>query len=178
MQYGSLKGRVTVDQDFPISNFREISRYDTQECYAVDQWLDVLYSQAQNLSDWIIAGNRNMLKTLAEYAGQKSTLINTVRRLVESLGDQMVKDKGLACKFIISAKPVGAPVTERAVPVVIFLAEGNIKCGDGSKIWVCFGLGVLHSAAVFCCSEAYNNTCCNAESCKSCTEDCSSGSIA
>jgi len=119
-----------------------------------------------------------MLKTLAEYAGQKSTLINTVRRLVESLGDQMVKDKGLACKFIISAKPVGAPVTERAVPVVIFLAEGNIKCGDGSKIWVCFGLGVLHSAAVFCCSEAYNNTCCNAESCKSCTEDCSSGSIA
>jgi len=39
----------------------------------------------------------------------------------------MVKDKGLACKFIISAKPMGAPVTERAVPVAIFSAEENIK---------------------------------------------------
>ncbi|KAF9508498.1 hypothetical protein BS47DRAFT_1350248 [Hydnum rufescens UP504] len=46
-----------------------------------------------------------------------------------SLGDDelMVKDKGLACKFIISAKPTGAPVTERAIPVAIFSADEGVK---------------------------------------------------
>ena len=60
-----------------------------EECYAAvaqvaDQWLDVLYSQGESLGDdelvELIAENRSMSKTLA---------------------DQMVKDKGLACKFII-----------------------------------------------------------------------------
>ncbi|KAG6837398.1 hypothetical protein H0H93_010016 [Arthromyces matolae] len=108
----------------------------TQECYAAvaqvaDQWLDVLYSKADSLADDelvdLIAENRSMSKTLAEYGGQKSTSISTAKRLAEFLGDQMVKDKGLACKFIISAKPVGAPVTERAVPVAIFSAEESVK---------------------------------------------------
>lgn len=108
----------------------------TQECYGAvaevaDQWLDVLYSKAENLSDdelvELIAENRSMSRTLAEYGGQKSTSISTAKRLAEFLGDQMVKDKGLACKFIISAKPIGAPVTERAVPVAIFSAEESVK---------------------------------------------------
>ena len=29
------------------------------------------------------------------------------------LGDQMVKDAGLSCRYVISKKPEGAPVTER-----------------------------------------------------------------
>ncbi|KAG6831555.1 hypothetical protein H0H92_009474 [Tricholoma furcatifolium] len=108
----------------------------TQECYSAvaevaDQWLDVLFSKAESLADDelvdLIAENRSMSKTLAEYGGQKSTSISTARRLAEFLGDQMVKDKGLACKFIISAKPIGAPVTERAVPVAIFSAEESVK---------------------------------------------------
>lgn len=108
----------------------------TEECYAAvaqiaDRWLDVLFSRADSLSDEelveLIAENRSMSKTLAEYAGQKSTSISTARRLAEFLGDQMVKDKGLACKFIISAKPLGAPVTERAVPVAIFSADESVK---------------------------------------------------
>jgi DNA polymerase epsilon subunit 1 len=108
----------------------------TQECYAyvaqvADQWLDVLHSRARNLTDeelvGLIAENRSMSKTLAEYGGQKSTSISTAKRLAEFLGHQMVKDKGLACKFIISAKPLGAPVTERAVPVAIFSAQESVK---------------------------------------------------
>jgi len=107
-----------------------------QECYAAvaqiaDQWLDILFNKADTLTDQelvdLIAENRSMSKTLAEYAGQKSTSISTAKRLSEFLGSQMVKDKGLACKFIISAKPIGAPVTERAVPVAIFSAEQSIK---------------------------------------------------
>ncbi|KAH7890461.1 hypothetical protein F5I97DRAFT_33293 [Phlebopus sp. FC_14] len=108
----------------------------TEECYGAvaciaNQWLDILFGHAETISDEelvdLIAENRSMSKTLAEYAGQKSTSISTARRLAEFLGDQMVKDKGLACKFIISAKPTGAPVTERAVPVAIFSAEESVK---------------------------------------------------
>ena len=108
----------------------------TEECYAAvaeiaDRWLDILFSKAADLSDEelveLIAENRSMSKTLAEYGGQKSTSISTAKRLAEFLGDQMVKDKGLACKFVISAQPTGAPVTERAVPVAIFSAAESVK---------------------------------------------------
>ena len=107
----------------------------TEECYTAvaevaDRWLDILFTKGESLGDdeliELIAENRSMSKTLAEYGGQKSTSISTARRLAEFLGDQMVKDKGLACKFIISAKPIGAPVTERAVPVAIFSAEASV----------------------------------------------------
>ncbi|KAK7026723.1 DNA polymerase epsilon catalytic subunit [Paramarasmius palmivorus] len=112
----------------------------TEECYAAvaevaDQWLDVLFSKAVDLQDEehveLIAENRSMSKTLAEYGGQKSTSTSTACRSAEFLGDQMLKDKGLACKFIISAQPIGAPVTERAIPVAIFSAEESnyyIEC--------------------------------------------------
>ncbi|KAG6376841.1 hypothetical protein JVT61DRAFT_1867 [Boletus reticuloceps] len=108
----------------------------TEECYGAvaniaNQWLDILFIHAETLSDEelveLIAENRSMSRTLAEYAGQKSTSISTAKRLAEFLGNQMVKDKGLACKFVISAKPIGAPVTERAVPVAIFSAEESVK---------------------------------------------------
>lgn len=107
-----------------------------EECYAAvaqvaDQWLDILQSKASSLNDDelvdLIAENRSMSKTLAEYGTQKSTSISTAKRLAEFLGEQMVKDKGLSCRFIISAKPIGAPVTERAIPVAIFTAEPAIK---------------------------------------------------
>lgn len=54
-----------------------------------------------------------MSKKLEDYGAQKSTSISTARRLAEFLGDQMVKDKGLSCRYIISKKPEGSPVTER-----------------------------------------------------------------
>jgi DNA polymerase epsilon subunit 1 len=108
----------------------------TEECYAAvaevaDQWLDILQSKGSSLHDEelveLIAENRSMSKTLAEYGSQKSTSISTARRLAEFLGDQMVKDAGLSCRFIISAKPNGAPVTERAIPVAIFDADIAVK---------------------------------------------------
>lgn len=45
-----------------------------------------------------------MSKKLEDYGGQKSTSISTAKRLAEFLGDQMVKDAGLACRwaFVIS----------------------------------------------------------------------------
>ena len=69
----------------------------------------------------LICENRSMSKSLADYGDQKSTSITTAKRLGEFLGEEMVKDAGLATKYIISAKPIGSPVTERAIPVSIFL---------------------------------------------------------
>ena len=39
----------------------------------------------------------------------------------------MVKDAGLACKYIVASRPADRPVTERAIPVAIFEAEPNEK---------------------------------------------------
>eukprot|EP00112_Aurelia_sp_Birch-Aquarium-sp1_P000107 Seg1008.10 transcript_id=Seg1008.10/GoldUCD/mRNA.D3Y31 product="DNA polymerase epsilon catalytic subunit A" protein_id=Seg1008.10/GoldUCD/D3Y31 len=96
-----------------------------------DYWLDILFTKAQNLPDnelfELISENRSMSRTLEDYGSQKSTSISTAKRLAEFLGDQMVKDKGLSCRFIISKKPEGSPVTERAIPLAIFQTEDSIK---------------------------------------------------
>ncbi|CAK7270043.1 DNA polymerase epsilon catalytic subunit [Sporothrix epigloea] len=106
------------------------------ECYAAvakvaNRWLDVLHSKGATLADEelmeLISENRSMSKTLEEYGSQKSTSITTARRLADFLGEGMVKDKGLNCKFIICARPRNAPVTERAVPVAIFSANEATK---------------------------------------------------
>jgi len=96
-----------------------------------NHWIDVLYSKGRDLEDDelidLLCENRSMSRTLDDYGAQKSTSISTAKRLAEFLGDQMVKDKGLQCKYIISEKPQGTPVTERAVPVAIFAAEPGVK---------------------------------------------------
>ena len=96
-----------------------------------NRWLDVLHQHGSTLADEelidLICENRSMSKTLEEYGTQKSTSITTAKRLAEFLGAQMVKDKGLNCKYIIAAKPKNAPVTERAIPTTIFSADDQVK---------------------------------------------------
>ncbi|KAI9091268.1 putative POL2-DNA polymerase epsilon, calytic subunit A [Phlyctochytrium arcticum] len=107
-----------------------------EECYTsvanvTNQWLDILYTKGAGVGDAelfdLISENRSMSKSLEEYGAQKSTSISTAKRLAEFLGDQMVKDKGLNCRFIISARPYGLPVSDRAIPVVIFHTESGVK---------------------------------------------------
>lgn len=96
-----------------------------------NRWLDVLHQHGATLADeeliGLICENKSMAKTLEEYGAQKSTAITTAKRLAEFLGEQMVKDKGLNCKYIISSKPKNAPVTDRAIPVAIFSADEQVK---------------------------------------------------
>lgn len=96
-----------------------------------NRWLDVLHSHGSTLADEelidLICENKSMTKTLEEYGSQKSTSITTAKRLAEFLGDQMTKDKGLNCKYIISAKPRNTPITDRAIPVAIFSADEGVK---------------------------------------------------
>lgn len=127
------RGELKMIKDFQKQLFKVfLEGSNLEECYAAvarvaNQWLDVLYSKAVDLEESelfdLISENRSMSKSLEEYGAQKSTAISTARRLGEFLGDQMVKDKGLNCKFIIAAQPAGSPVTERAIPVAIFSAE-------------------------------------------------------
>ncbi|KAI4165047.1 MAG: hypothetical protein LQ342_001324 [Letrouitia transgressa] len=106
---------------------------ETYEAVAkvANRWLDVLYQHGMTLADEelidLICENRSMSKPLEEYGAQKSTSITTAKRLAEFLGAQMVRDKGLNCKYIISSSPKNAPVTERAIPVAIFSASEQIK---------------------------------------------------
>jgi hypothetical protein len=39
----------------------------------------------------------------------------------------MIKDKGLACRFIVSKFPLDAAVTERTIPTAIFETEPAIR---------------------------------------------------
>ncbi|XP_026280416.1 DNA polymerase epsilon catalytic subunit 1 [Frankliniella occidentalis] len=131
------RGELQLVKIFQSSVFDAFLKGETlEECYdsvakVADYWLDVLYSKGVNLPDSelfdLISENRSMSKKLSEYGGQKSTSISTAKRLAEFLGDQMVKDAGLACKFIISRKPEGSPVTERAIPLAIFQSEPSVK---------------------------------------------------
>ncbi|PYH41908.1 DNA polymerase epsilon catalytic subunit POL2 [Aspergillus saccharolyticus JOP 1030-1] len=131
------RGELKLIKIFQTQIFRFFLEGSTlTETYAAvakvaDRWLDVLYEHGSTLADEelidLISENRSMTKTLEEYGNQKSTSITTARRLAEFLGEQMVKDKGLNCKYIISSRPRNTPVTERAIPVAIFSAEESVK---------------------------------------------------
>ncbi|KAG5420383.1 POL2 [Candida metapsilosis] len=127
------RGELQLIKNFQSDIFKLFLEGDSLEsCYqavatVANNWLDVLDTKGGMLEDEdlieLICENRSMSKSLAEYGDQKSTSITTARRLGEFLGEDMVKDAGLATKYIISAKPIGAPVTERAIPVSIFSSE-------------------------------------------------------
>ncbi|KAK9460210.1 uncharacterized protein V1516DRAFT_679244 [Lipomyces oligophaga] len=131
------RGELRLIKIFQSQIFKVFLEGQTlEECYAQvakvsNRWLDVLDSKGMMLADdeliELICENRSMSRALEEYGRQKSASISTARRLAEFLGDQMVKDKGLACKYIISEHPRSAPVTERAIPVAIFSAEESVK---------------------------------------------------
>ncbi|KAL3482395.1 hypothetical protein BJX99DRAFT_1811 [Aspergillus californicus] len=131
------RGELKLIKIFQTQIFKFFLEGETlAETYAAvarvaDRWLDVLYEHGSTLADEelieLISENRSMSKTLEEYGNQKSTSITTARRLAEFLGEQMVKDKGLNCKYIISSRPRNTPITERAIPVTIFSAEASIK---------------------------------------------------
>ena len=106
------------------------------ECYdavgsIANQWLDVLDEQGRNMDDdelmQLISERKTISKTVEEYEGRKSTSLTTASRLADFLGSEMIKDKGLNCNLIISRLPLGAPVTERAIPVAIFSCEPSMK---------------------------------------------------
>lgn len=131
------RGELQLIKNFQSDLFKVfLEGDDLQSCYGAvadvaNRWLDILDTKGALLEDedliQLICENRSMSKTLKEYEGQKSTSITTAKRLGEFLGEEMVKDKGLQCKYIISSLPPNSPVTERAIPVAIFSAQLSVK---------------------------------------------------
>uniref|UniRef100_A0A0K0CTA2 DNA polymerase epsilon catalytic subunit n=1 Tax=Angiostrongylus cantonensis TaxID=6313 RepID=A0A0K0CTA2_ANGCA len=136
------RGELNIIKHFQSAVFKAFLRGSSlAEVYEsasreANYWLDVLFTKGGELTELelfdLISENRSMSRKLEDYGGQKSTSISTARRLAEFLGTDMVKDAGLACKFVISRHPVGSPVTERAVPIAIF--QDNVKC-HYLKLW-------------------------------------------
>ena len=63
--------------------------------------------------------------------GRKMTSLTTGQRLADFLGAEMLADKGLNCKLVIANRPYGCPVTDRAIPTMIFKAEPAVR-----KYWL------------------------------------------
>jgi DNA polymerase epsilon subunit 1 len=110
------------------TNLKEIYDHVAKEA---NYWLDILMSKGKSLPDEelfeLIAENRNMSKKLEDYGAQKSTSITTARRLAEFLGDEMVRNAGLATTFIVSKEPRGSPVTDCTIPVAIFQSDKKLR---------------------------------------------------
>eukprot|EP01134_Creolimax_fragrantissima_P001067 CFRG1067T1 len=131
------RGELQLIKSFQGELFAKFLEGDGLDgCYksvaaVANHWLDVLYSKGRDLLDEelfdLISENRSLSRSLDDYGDQKSVPISAAKRLGDFLGPDMIKGKGLACKLIISEKPIGAPVTERAVPILIFKADESIK---------------------------------------------------
>lgn len=147
------RGELKVIKLFQSQVFKTFLKGSTkEECYAevgkvADHWLDILFTKGQNMIDEellsLISCSNNMSKKLEDYGAQKSTAITTAKRLAEFLGNQIVKDKGLQCRFIISSLPARAPVVERAIPVAIFSAESAV-CSYYLQKWLGISISPNH----------------------------------
>jgi len=106
------------------------------ECYSecaeiAKRWYSILELNGEGINDEelldYIEESRMMSKSIDEYGSQKSTSITCARRLSEILGTELLREKGLCSRFIISKKPLEAPIAERAVPTVIFQSPLNVR---------------------------------------------------
>lgn len=70
---------------------------------------------------------RVLSKNIQEYGEKKATSLTCAKRLAQFLGEEIIRDKHLNAKFIISAKPSGKSVAERAIPTAIFETEAIVK---------------------------------------------------
>lgn len=130
------RGELELIKTFQSQVFERFLDGSTlQECYdavaeVANHWLDVIDTRGESLEDdeliGLVSENRSMSRQLDDYGDQKGTSQTTARRLSEFLGAEIVKDKGLNCKFIIAEQPFGAPVTERAIPTAIWRAEPGV----------------------------------------------------
>lgn len=127
------RGELNLIKQFQSQVFEHfLDGKSLADCYAsvadiANHWIDILDTRGESLETDelvdLISENRNMSRQLDDYGDRPGTSQTTARRLGEFLGAEIIKDKGLNCKFIISQLPHGAPVTERAVPTAIWKAE-------------------------------------------------------
>jgi len=125
---------LSIPSHRPISQVfsRFLDGDSLESCYAAvaevaNNWLDVVDTRGEALDDaeliGLISENKTISGLVADYGDQKITSLTTAARLGDYLGGEMLQDKGLNCRLVIANRPYGAPVTDRAIPTVIFKAE-------------------------------------------------------
>lgn len=127
------RGELEIVKNMQSDLFPAFLEGDTLEnCYnavalIANKWLDILLTKGKNIEDEdlinLIGERKSMSKSISEYNGMKSTSITTVKRLVEFLNIDVKGDNGVTAQFIISDKPRGAPIAERAIPIAIFSSD-------------------------------------------------------
>jgi len=131
------RGELELIKTFQSQVFeRFLDGGSLSECYdsvaeVANHWIDVIETRGESLDDDelvdLISENRSMSRQLEDYGDQKGTSQTTARRLGEFLGSDIIKNKGLNCRFIIAEQPYGAPVTERAIPTAIWKTDTAVK---------------------------------------------------
>eukprot|EP01132_Coremiostelium_polycephalum_P007732 gene7732-9508_t len=131
------RGELKLIKDFQQQVFKHFLGGTTLEgCYlsvgeVANKYLDIIDSHGDGMEDRdlieLITESSNMSRKLEEYGNQKSSAISTAKKIGEFLGQDMIKDKGVTCRYIISCRPTGAAVTERTIPVDIFNADPVIR---------------------------------------------------
>lgn len=140
------RGELDLIKTFQSQIFeRFLDGGSLEECYqsvakVANYWMDILDSKGECLETEELVGllseNRNMSRQLEDYGDQKGTSLTTARRLGEFLGKEIIKDKGLNCKFVIAELPPGKPVTERAIPTAIWKTEDPAVMKHYLKKWL------------------------------------------
>jgi len=127
------RGELNIVKIFQSEVFQKfIEGKSLEECYkacaeVAERWYELLENEGAGMSNEelieYIGEERRLSKSVAGYGAQKSVALTTARRLAEFLGIDITKDTGLNTKLIIAKKPIGRPVTERAIPTAIFTAD-------------------------------------------------------
>ena len=127
------RGELNMVKIFQSEVFGQFLKGTTlEECYAAvaavaNRWVDMLETRGEDFVDEelleYISESTTLSKTLEEYGDRKGSAVTTAKRLAEFLGPETVKDKGLACEYIISKEPSEKSVSDRCIPVMIFSAE-------------------------------------------------------
>ena len=61
-----------------------------------------------------------MSRDIKDYSSKKSLAMTACVRLLDVIGKQTLSTSGLSCNYVIIKKPESAPLSERALPTMIF----------------------------------------------------------
>tara|TARA_B110000208_G_C11798052_1_gene440554 strand:+ start:251 stop:6238 length:5988 start_codon:yes stop_codon:yes gene_type:complete len=124
------RGELKIIKIFQSQVFEQFLKGDSLvSCYAAvadiaNHWLDVIESCGDDMATEevtdLISEKKFLSRPLADYGAQKSTSITCAKRLSDLLGKEQIAGSGVGTHYIIARSPPGAPVTQRAIPVIIF----------------------------------------------------------
>lgn len=123
------RGELKIIKIFQSEIFQQYLKGNTlKECYdccaeTCNKWLGILRQHGESMREedivYLIAESKVLAKNIKEYEAKKGVAITAAKRMSELLGSDLLNGKGLNCKFLISKKPISAPLNERVIPVAL-----------------------------------------------------------